>query len=108
MRILTLAAAVLLTAVPHILSAEKVTPLAIGEKAPDFKLQGVDDKTYTLADFANPDSPAYTMMGGGGYDYRPQARGGGTNNITVNTSTNATPSEITDAVVWGLQVSGVN
>ena len=69
---------------------------------------GDDEPEYTLADFANPDSPAYTMMGGGGYDYRPQARGGGTNNITVNTSTNATPSEITDAVVWGLQVSGVN
>ncbi len=66
------------------------------------------DPEYTMDDFANPDSPAYTMMGGGGYDYRPQARGGGTNNITVNTSTNATPSEITDAVVWGLQVSGVN
>ena len=69
---------------------------------------GDDEPEYTMADFGNPDSPAYTMMGGGGYDYSPQARGGGTNNITVNTSMNATPSEITDAVVWGLQVSGVN
>ena len=29
-----------------------VTPLAIGSPAPDFKLPGVDGKTYTLADFA--------------------------------------------------------
>jgi len=69
---------------------------------------GDDEPAYTMADYGNPDSPAYTMIGGGGYDYSPQARGGGTNNITVNTTMNATPSEITDAVVWGLQVSGVN
>ena len=29
-----------------------VTPLAIGSPAPDFKLPGVDGKSYTLADFA--------------------------------------------------------
>ena len=69
---------------------------------------GDDEPAYSMADYGNPDSPAYTMIGGGGYDYGPQPRGGGTNNITVNTTMNATPSEITDAVVWGLQVSGVN
>jgi peroxiredoxin len=34
-------------------SAEDPTPLAIGSKAPDFRLPGVDGKTYTLADFAD-------------------------------------------------------
>jgi thiol-disulfide isomerase/thioredoxin len=33
-------------------AADAVKPLAIGSPAPDFKLKGVDDKTYTLADFA--------------------------------------------------------
>jgi peroxiredoxin len=34
-------------------AAEEVTPLEIGAAAPEFKLPGVDGKTYTLADFAN-------------------------------------------------------
>lgn len=33
-----------------------VTPLAIGSKAPDFRLPGVDGKTYTLADFADAEA----------------------------------------------------
>src|SRR3954453_19992767 len=33
-------------------AAEDVTPLEIGAAAPDFKLPGVDGKTYTLASFA--------------------------------------------------------
>jgi len=32
--------------------AEDPTPLEIGSKAPDFKLQGVDGKTYSLASFS--------------------------------------------------------
>ena len=73
-------------------------------------IQGMVDEGYTMEDFGNPDSPAYMMDGGGGFDYTygRAGSGGGTNNITVNTTMNATPSEITDAVVWGLQVSGVN
>ncbi|MCW5977718.1 MAG: redoxin family protein [Bryobacteraceae bacterium] len=31
---------------------ESIRPLAIGAKAPDFKLQGVDGKTYSLSDFS--------------------------------------------------------
>jgi peroxiredoxin len=34
-------------------AAVDVKPLDIGAPAPDFKLRGVDDKTYTLADFAS-------------------------------------------------------
>ena len=33
-------------------AADAVKPLAIGAPAPDFKLNGIDDKTHTLADFA--------------------------------------------------------
>ncbi len=33
-------------------AAEDPTPLEIGAKAPDFKLQGVDGKTYSLASFS--------------------------------------------------------
>ena len=32
--------------------AADAKPLAIGAKAPDFKLPGVDGKSYSLADFA--------------------------------------------------------
>ena len=45
----------LLAAVPVIVSAEEPKTLAIGAAAPDFSLPGVDDKTYTLADFADAD-----------------------------------------------------
>jgi hypothetical protein len=72
-----------------------------------FGVGGDDDPEYTMADYGNPDSPAYTMVGGGGYDYGSQARGGGTTNINVYTSTNAEPSDITNSVVWGMQVAGV-
>jgi peroxiredoxin len=34
-------------------AADPVKPLEIGSPAPDFKLKGVDDKTYTLQDFAS-------------------------------------------------------
>ena len=34
-------------------AADHPQPLAIGQSAPDFKLPGVDGKTYSLADFAN-------------------------------------------------------
>jgi thiol-disulfide isomerase/thioredoxin len=34
-------------------TAEEISPLAIGEKAPDFRLIGVDDKYYTLSDFSD-------------------------------------------------------
>ncbi len=34
-------------------AADKVKTLAIGAAAPDFKLPGVDERTYTLADFAD-------------------------------------------------------
>lgn len=33
--------------------AKSVEPLAIGSQAPDFQLPGVDDKTYSLKDFAD-------------------------------------------------------
>ena len=33
----------------------KVIPLAIGAKAPEFSLKGIDDKTHTLADYAKAD-----------------------------------------------------
>jgi hypothetical protein len=69
-------------------------------------IQGMGDQGYTMEDFGNPDSPAYMMEGGGGYDYT-YGRSGGTTNITVNTSTNADPEEITNSVVWGMQVAGV-
>jgi TP901 family phage tail tape measure protein len=72
-----------------------------------FGVGGDDDPEYSMADYGNPDSPAYTMVGGGGYDYGSQARGGGTTNINVYTSTNAEPSDITNSVVWGMQVAGV-
>ena len=48
----------LATCLPFLLAAAApapaadVVPLAVGAKAPDFKLPGVDGKTYTLADFA--------------------------------------------------------
>ncbi len=41
----------LLATAPLALAAD-ATPLAIGSKAPDFRLPGVDGKTYTLADLA--------------------------------------------------------
>jgi TP901 family phage tail tape measure protein len=64
---------------------------------------------FTMEDYGNPNSPAYTLMGGGGFDYTygRGSSGGGTTNITVNTSTNADPGEITNSVVWGMQVAGV-
>jgi peroxiredoxin len=50
---LTLAAlALLLPSVMAPAAPPDVTPLAIGSPAPDFKLPGVDGKTYSLADFA--------------------------------------------------------
>jgi peroxiredoxin len=42
----------LLTAALHATAADDPTPLAIGAKAPDFSLPGVDGKTYTLNDFS--------------------------------------------------------
>jgi thiol-disulfide isomerase/thioredoxin len=36
----------------HAAEEEAIKPLAIGSSAPDFKLQGVDGKHYSLADFA--------------------------------------------------------
>ena len=42
----------LLTSFKEPVSAEDPVTLAIGTKAPDFKLPGVDGKTYTLASFA--------------------------------------------------------
>src|SRR4051794_13522997 len=46
-------AALLLCLAPLAARAVDVKPLEIGSPAPDFKLKGVDDKTYTLADFAS-------------------------------------------------------
>lgn len=48
-----LALVLLLVASSTARGAVEVKPLDIGAPAPDFKLKGVDDKTYTLADFAN-------------------------------------------------------
>jgi peroxiredoxin len=42
----------LLIATASLTAAADVKPLAIGSEAPEFKLPGVDGKTYTLADFA--------------------------------------------------------
>lgn len=36
-------------------AAEKIVPLKIGQTAPDFRLQNVDDKYYTLKNFAKKD-----------------------------------------------------
>src|SRR3954462_6455798 len=47
-----LAAVVLLTFASFAVRAVDVKPLDTGAPAPDFKLKGVDDKTYSLADFA--------------------------------------------------------
>ena len=47
----TTAMLVLLAATPP-LRGKDVTPLAIGAAAPDFKLPGVDGRTYSLKDFA--------------------------------------------------------
>src|SRR5689334_20814271 len=44
-----LIAAMLLLAAPQ----DELKPLPIGTAAPDFKLPGVDGKTYSLADFAD-------------------------------------------------------
>lgn len=41
----------LITAAPFSHALESPKPLDIGASAPDFKLPGVDDKTYSLADF---------------------------------------------------------
>jgi peroxiredoxin len=38
---------------PTVISAEDVKPLEIGKPAPDFKLPGIDGKTYTLNSFKN-------------------------------------------------------
>jgi peroxiredoxin len=38
-------------AFPAVLSAQEHKTMAIGAAAPDFKLKGVDDKTYTLQSF---------------------------------------------------------
>ena len=46
------ALALLLPSVAVSAAPPDVTPLAIGSPAPEFKLPGVDGKTYTLADFA--------------------------------------------------------
>src|SRR5580704_11572919 len=35
------------------LAAEAVKSLAIGDRAPDFELPGVDDRQYSLTDFAD-------------------------------------------------------
>ena len=43
---------VLLAAVTDLSAATNPKPLEIGQSAPDFKLPGIDGKTYTLADFA--------------------------------------------------------
>lgn len=43
----------LLGLIAAVASAEEVKTLAIGATAPDFKLKGVDDKVYTLKDFAD-------------------------------------------------------
>ena len=62
---------------------------------------GDDEPEYTMADFGNPDSPAYTMLGGGGYDYTQQARGsgqGGVGDVSVQVLTMADPAEIGAAV----------
>jgi peroxiredoxin len=48
-----LAAVVLLSFASFTARAIDVKPLEIGSPAPDFKLRGVDDKTYSLADFAS-------------------------------------------------------
>jgi thiol-disulfide isomerase/thioredoxin len=44
-------ALLLLALAPAIARADDPTPLAIGSPAPDFKLPGVDGRTYSLADF---------------------------------------------------------
>jgi peroxiredoxin len=51
---LPLAALVVWTFTAAVMAADPAgfTTLAIGDKAPDFKLPGVDDKEYSLADFA--------------------------------------------------------
>src|SRR3954462_13439096 len=46
-------AALIICLIPLAARAVDVKPLEIGAPAPDFKLRGVDDKTYTLADFAS-------------------------------------------------------
>jgi len=68
MRLRSLALGLLLVAAPAAYAASGSLPaldaqgnppgfrtLAIGDRAPDFKLPGIDGKTYTLADFAGPD-----------------------------------------------------
>src|SRR5436309_7496095 len=50
-RTLATSLALLLATASAALAADD-KPLAIGAKAPDFKLPGVDGKTYSLADFA--------------------------------------------------------
>ncbi|CAN5879796.1 thioredoxin family protein [soil metagenome] len=47
-----LAMTALLTMAPLAVAQTEVKPLPIGAEAPDFRLPGVDDRTYTLADFA--------------------------------------------------------
>jgi peroxiredoxin len=44
---------VILLALVGAVQDEPLTPLAIGDPAPDFSLPGVDGKTYSLADFAS-------------------------------------------------------
>ncbi|HEY2158007.1 MAG TPA: redoxin domain-containing protein [Isosphaeraceae bacterium] len=51
-RALATSLTLLLATAPMALAAD-VKPLAIGTKAPDFRLPGVDGKSYTLADFAS-------------------------------------------------------
>jgi peroxiredoxin len=51
--LLVLAAVCLCLASPGIASAVEVKTLEIGQSAPPFKLPGVDDRTYTLDDFAD-------------------------------------------------------
>jgi thiol-disulfide isomerase/thioredoxin len=50
---LTLLSAWLVLLIPGLLAAAEPTTLAIGQPAPPFKLPGVDDKTYTLDNFAD-------------------------------------------------------
>ncbi len=45
--------ALLLLSVSSLGQTPKIEPLPLGAKAPDFKLTGVDDREYTLADFSS-------------------------------------------------------
>jgi len=58
--LISLAIVTYLFAAPRVMGFEDPTPLAIGSKAPDFKLPGVDGKDYSLHDF--DDAPLLAVI----------------------------------------------